>query len=175
MKCPHCGFEFETEIGGLNETELKQANDKVTAMIDAARTKQMRYAHREKIPEQYLALCDAYVEACGKDSDGAYNQEPNKTTLMEWLATLEAWKQARLTPDHIKKAYEQSIGKFPVGRPSALTVTAVAMKSKPTTFTPIPTVQATAEKINHPEEKYVKMPDEVREKLNKLNSKMEIR
>lgn len=141
ITCPYCNREFELQKNSeqpapydLTAEETQQANAKVTAMIDAARTKQANYVNREKIPQPYLAFCDAYVEAVGKDDEGNYLQEPIKKVLFYWIGEFETWTQARLTPEHIKRAYEYATrpeGGFPVSGPGALTKTAIAMKSQP--------------------------------------------
>lgn len=84
-----------------------------------------KYEHREKIPETYLWMADLYNELTG--------QLPTKRVLLDWLQTFEEWKQERLEADHIRLAWQQAsdINKgFPVGRPGALTTTAVSMRSK---------------------------------------------
>lgn len=84
-----------------------------------------RYPNREKIGEPVLWMADLYNELTG--------QEPNKRTLSDWLLTFEDWKTEGLQAEHIQLAWAQSqdINKgFPVGRPGALTVTAIAIKSK---------------------------------------------
>ena len=88
-----------------------------------------RYQNRERIPEMYLWMADLYHELTG--------QEPTKRVLMDWMQTFEEWKQERLQPDHIRAAMLKASepNGFPVGRPGALTVTAVAMKTKMTKTT----------------------------------------
>jgi hypothetical protein len=185
IKCPHCNMEFEQpktseqKSNYLTDKELEQANAKVSDMIASA--KKIKYLNREKIPQPYIDFCDAYVDACGKDNDGMPNQEPTKAQIFDWMSTFEEWTQARLTPDHIREAYTYATrpdGGFPVGRPGALTKTAIAMKSKHGTgkvWTPIPSVTETTKRIEQPEEKYVPMPDSARQALKNLVSKKEIR
>jgi hypothetical protein len=110
---------------GLSEKEIQQANAKVDAMI--ANSKKAKYQNRDKIPEPYLIFADLYNELT--------KQEPTKRSIMEWFSTFEDWKSEGLQPEHIRAAWNYANrpeGGFPVGRPSALTNTAVAMKSKMT-------------------------------------------
>jgi len=97
-------------------------------------TRMKNYTNREKMPEAYLTYCDAYVELCGKDAEGNWNQVPTKRVFMDWMQTFEEWKQEHLKPEHIKAAFlkANSDQGFPVGRPGSLTVTAIAMKTKAT-------------------------------------------
>jgi hypothetical protein len=98
--------------------------------IQAERMK--NYTNRDKMPEAYLVYCDAYVQLCGKDQDGEWNQVPTKRVLMDWMQTFEEWKQEHLKPEHIQAAFikANSDQGFPVGRPGALTTTAIALKTK---------------------------------------------
>jgi hypothetical protein len=111
-----------SSVGGLSEKELGQANAQVDAMI--ANSKKVKYQNRDKMPEPYLMFADLYNELTG--------QEPTKRSIMEWMSTFEDWKAEGLQPEHIRAAWNHANrdGGFPVGRPSALTNTAVAMKSK---------------------------------------------
>lgn len=88
------------------------------------------YQNRERIPEGYLKMCDLYVELCGKDQDGQWNQVPTQRVLSDWLLTFEEWKQERLTPKNIKDAFVEVNAKFGVGRPGALTTSAMQFKTK---------------------------------------------
>jgi hypothetical protein len=92
------------------------------------------YMNRERIPEAYLEYIDLYVRLCGKDQDGNWNQVPTQRVFSDWLQTAEEWKQEHLKPEHITAAFIKANSEqgFPVGRPGALTVTAVAMKTKAT-------------------------------------------
>ena len=109
--------------GGLTEKEVQQANAQVDAMI--ANSRKVKYLNRDKIPEPYLVFADLYNELT--------KQEPTKRSIQEWFMTFEEWKAERLQPEHIRAAWQYANrpeGGFPVGRPGALTNTAVAMKSK---------------------------------------------
>ena len=90
------------------------------------------YTNRERMPEGYLPYCDAYVEMCGKDQDGNWNQIPTKRVFSDWLQTFEEWKQEHLKIEHIQAAFNKANSEqgFPVGRPGALTLTAIALKTK---------------------------------------------
>lgn len=90
------------------------------------------YLNRDRIPESLLLLCDAYVKLCGKDSMGHWNQEPTQRVFSDWLQTFNEWKDAHLTVEHIQAAFNKANSDqgFPVGRPGALTLTAVALKTK---------------------------------------------
>jgi hypothetical protein len=100
--------------------------------IKAVQTR--NYNNRDKMPEGYLLYCDAYVEMCGKDNDGEWNQVPTKRVFMDWMQTFEEWKQEHLKIEHIQAAFAKANSDqgFPVGRPGALTLTAVALKTKAT-------------------------------------------
>lgn len=90
------------------------------------------YTNRDQMPESYLPFCDAYVGMCGKDSDGNWNQVPTKRVFMDWMQTFEEWKQEHLKIEHIQAAFNKANSDqgFPVGRPGALTLTAIALKTK---------------------------------------------
>lgn len=157
-RTPPCGIETQkTEEtqgnpvkGGLSEKEIQQANAKVDAMI--ANSKKVKYQNREKIPEPYLEFADLYHELT--------DQEPTKRVIQDWFLTFEDWKQEGLQPQHIRAAFQHANrpdGGFPVGRPGALTNTAVAMKTKMKVAPPAPhinekevesTIQALEEKWN---------------------------
>lgn len=84
-----------------------------------------KYPHRDRIPEPLLRFTDLYNELTG--------QEPTVRSLSDWISTAEEWKAERLTDESIRAAWRQSqdINKgFHVGRPGALTVTAIAICNK---------------------------------------------
>lgn len=85
-----------------------------------------RYENRDRIPEPLLRYADLYNELTG--------QEPTKRVLTDWIGTFEDWKGEKLEADHIRGAWMQANSErgFPVGRPGALTTTAVGIKSKNT-------------------------------------------
>jgi hypothetical protein len=133
--------------GGLTEKELTDANAQVTAMIDNA--KKVKYENRDKIPEQYLTLCDAYVEVTG--------QKPTKRVLMDWLSAFSDWVGEGLQPQDIRAAHKHATrpdGGFLVGRPGSLTNTAVALKSKAQTSAPQINEGAVVATLDMIEEKY---------------------
>ena len=111
-------------LAGETVTEERLAEVKA---IQAA-----HYINRERIPVTYLEYCNAYVNLCGKDKFGNWNQEPTQRVFSDWLQTFEEWKQAHLQPEHIQAAFVKANSDqgFPVGRPGALTVTAIALKTK---------------------------------------------
>lgn len=118
---------------GLSEKDLEKANQAVDFILGLE--KKVKYPNRDKLAfsEDYLKYADLYVELCGKDADGHYNQVPTKRVLLDWMQTFEEWKQENLKPEHIRAAYEHATrpeGGWPVGRPGSLTNTAVAFKSK---------------------------------------------
>jgi hypothetical protein len=115
---------------GLSKTDLQNANRLMDAIL--ANAKKETYPNRDRIPESYLPYCDFYVEMVGKDPDGHFIQVPTQRVITDWIMTFEEWKQERLTREHIRAAWEHANrdGGFPVGRPGALTKTAVAMKTK---------------------------------------------
>lgn len=118
-----------SSMGGLSEKDYANANAQVTAMIENA--KKVKYENRDKIPEPYLPLCDAYVELT--------KQAPTKRVLMDWLSAFSDWISEGLQPAHIRAAYQHANrpdGGFLVGRPGSLTNTAVALRSKSQTSAP---------------------------------------
>ena len=104
---------------------LIASGQKVTQeRVDAIQEKQ-KYKGRERVPEHLLKYTDLYNELTG--------QEP--INLSDWILTAEEWKTAKLLPEHIRTAWNMANsdrGGFPVGRPGALTVSAIAAKSKMT-------------------------------------------
>jgi hypothetical protein len=152
---------------GLTEKEKEQANAKVAAMIDNA--KKVKYENRDKVPEQYLPLCDAYVELTG--------QKPTKRVLMDWLSAFSDWIGEGLQPKDIRVAYQHATrpdGGFLVGRPGSLTNTAVALRSKAQTSAPQINEGAVTATMDMLEEKYglnkeyVPAPDWVHERVREI-------
>lgn len=104
---------------------LMQSSAPITQQqMDAINKKPEAYENRERIPEPLLEYADLYHELTG--------QEPTKRTFTDWLDTFYAWKDEKLQEEHIRMAWAQAQSDkgFTVGRPGALTVTAVGMKSK---------------------------------------------
>jgi hypothetical protein len=104
---------------------LMQSDDKITQQqLDAINKQPNNYENRERIPEPLLVYADLYHELTG--------QEPTKRTFTDFVDTFWAWKDEKLQPDHIRMAWAQAQSDkgFTVGRPGALTVTAIGMKSK---------------------------------------------
>ena len=120
MICPNCGHEFT--VGGLTDKQLAQANAKVDAMLGASL--KMKYPHRDKIPDQYLGLCDVYCEATG--------QHPTKRELNLWLMDFSDLMDANVTPALLRQAWEysQKEARFIVSHPGALLKTAVGLRSQ---------------------------------------------
>lgn len=121
----------------LNSVEAFIMADQPVTEADAERIQKIQaenYLNRDRIPEALLPLCDAYVKMCGKDAMGQWNQEPTQRVLSDWLLTFNEMRDAHLTSEHIQAAFikANSDQGFPVGRPGALTVTAIAMKTKAT-------------------------------------------
>lgn len=153
-------------MGGLSEKELSQANGKVTAIIEAARTKS--YQNRDKIPEPLMAYADLYNKLTG--------QEPTKRVLSDWLLTFSEWQAEGLQLHHIEFAYKYACrpeGGFLVARPASLTNTAVAMKSKAhaVSATNRSSVEATQQYLAERDEqmKHVLPPAKVAEKIKELS------
>ena len=117
---------------------LIATNQEVTQeKLDAAKNAQ-RYQNREKIEERFLWMADLYNELTG--------QEPTSRSFTDWASTFEDWKQEGLQPEHIRAAWVSSNdekGGFFVGRPGALTVVALSIKSK-TTKSAVPQINAEA-------------------------------
>lgn len=124
--------DLKTPLSVLSKKDYEQVNAKVDAMIENA-TKPKKYDNRDKMPETYWTYSDLYHELTG--------QPLTKRVLLDWMATFEDWKQEGLQPEHIRAAWQHANrpeGGFMVGRPGALTVTAVAMKSKMIAAPPAP-------------------------------------
>jgi hypothetical protein len=115
MKQRLAGAPMPLEVLMLNSAPITQQQ------LDAING---TYENRERIPEPLLAYADLYHELTG--------QEPTKRTFTDWLDTFYAWKDEKLQEQHIRLAWAQAQSDkgFTVGRPGALTVTAVGMKSK---------------------------------------------
>jgi len=133
--------------------------------LDAISKNKNDYENRERIPEPLLVYADLYHELTG--------QEPTNRSFSDWVDTFEAWRGEKLHPDNIRMAWAQAQSDkgFPVGRPGALTITAVGMKSKAKPA--LPTINTEAiertqdiieEKIKL-EDKFVPQPDDLRAAL----------
>ena len=133
--------------------------------LDAINNKPDNYENRERIPEPLLVYADLYHELTG--------QEPTKRTYTDWLDTMWMWKEEKLQPDNIRQAWAQAQSDkgFTVGRPGALTITAIGMKSKAKPALPslnterIEQTKAIIEERTAAENTYVPMPEDVRERL----------
>ena len=163
---------IQPSVGGLSEKEIQQANAKVTSIIE--NQKKFKYANRDKIPETLLPFSDVYNELTG--------QEPTKRVIQDWLMAFSEWQSEGLRVEHIREAYKYANrpeGGFMVARPGSLTNTAVAMKSKmgikykKQEKEVVATNKFIEERIEQ-QNKFVPMPDSVRERLGKLTKKMEI-
>ena len=86
--------------------------------------KNQKYKNRDKLPEYHLWRADLYNELT--------EQEPHNHVLADWIQTFDMWQAEAFQPEHIKAAWQHANGDhgFFVGRPSALTSTARAMKSR---------------------------------------------
>lgn len=125
---------LNTELKALKERTIALPLDwqiavgqQVTEENLEAAKKAQRYANRENMPESYLPFADLYNELTG--------QEPTKRVIQDWMMTFEEWKQEKLLHEHIRAAWLQANEPdkgFTVGRPGALTVTAVGIKSRMT-------------------------------------------
>ena len=145
---------------------LMQSDAPVTnEQLDAINNKPEGYENRERIPEPLLGYADLYHELTG--------QEPTRRTFTDWLDTMWMWKEEKLQPDNIRMAWAQAQSDkgFTVGRPGALTVTAIGMKSKAKPALPelnterIEKTTALIEERKAAESTYVPMPDDVRDRL----------
>lgn len=99
--------------GEITQEELNEA------------AKMQKYQNRDLMPEPYLRFSDLYHELTG--------QELTKRVINDWMMTFESWKQEKLTEDNIRAAFNKSNdinSGFPVGRPGALTTTALDLKTK---------------------------------------------
>ena len=108
-----------TSLDWLIASGQSVTEETVQRVIDA-----QKYKNREKIPEYHLWRADLYNELT--------EQEPLNHVLSDWLQTFDTWQAEAFQPEHIKAAWEHANSErgFFVGRPSALTSTARAMKSK---------------------------------------------
>lgn len=145
---------------------LMMSNDKITEKQVNAIIEQQRYSNRERVPEALRGFSDLYNELT--------KQEPTKQDLTDWIATFEDWKDKKLDESCIRMAWAQSKDDrkgFTVGRPGALTITAVGMKSKnQPAMTTINTerIEQTQKIIEEKvklESTFVPMPDDVRARL----------
>ena len=82
------------------------------------------YENRDRIPEPLLAYADLYHELT--------KQKPTLRAVSDWIKAFEEWKEEELEREDIIAAWNQARGErgFMVGRPGALTITAIAAKSK---------------------------------------------
>jgi len=94
----------------ITQTQLDALNDTTN------------YSGRERIPEVLLPFADLYHELTG--------QECTKRSFTDWVDTFWIWKDEKLQLDDIRMAWAESKDRFVVGRPGALTITAVGCKSK---------------------------------------------
>lgn len=140
---------------------LIQSGDKITqGQLDAINNNNRAYLNRERIPEPLLGYADLYHELTG--------QEPTNRTFADWVDTFTAWKDEKIHFNNIRMAWAQAqSGKgFTVGRPGALTITAVGMKSKAKPALPTINTEAIERTQKIIEEKakieFVPMPDDVR-------------
>lgn len=94
--------------------------------VDAIKARlPMNYLHREEIPESIRPYADIYHQLTG--------QEPTKRSFTDWVDTFWMWKDEKIQLDDIRAAWAQAQDPnkgFTVGRPGALTITAVGMRSK---------------------------------------------
>jgi hypothetical protein len=162
---------MKTKLAGTPlplEYLLMQDGPVTQGQVDAIVTAQ-KYEHRERIPEALRMFADLYNELTG--------QQPTKTDLSDWIATFEDWKNRTLTPDSIRMAWMQSKderGGFTVGRPGALTVTAIGMKSKAMPAIAsinINAVKRTQEFIKEKEVVSVGIPEAERERMRQWKVK----
>lgn len=128
------------------------------------------YQHRDRIPEVLLPFLDLYHELTG--------QEPTKTTVTDWIATGWDWKERKLDEDSIRMAWAQAQDVnhgYTVGRPGALTITAVGMKSKAKIAQPVRSTAQLEQTQNLIAErdaiKYVPMPENVRRQFEEKRRK----
>ena len=140
--------------------------------LDAINNKPNNYENRERIPEALLTYADLYHELTG--------QEPTKRTFTDWIDTFWQWKDEKLQPDNIRMAWAQAQSDkgFTVGRPGALTVTAVGMKSKAKPALPalntaaIERTQELIEEKAKVELKTVGIPEQERERMRQWKAKL---
>ena len=110
----------------LNESEknsiskaISSANKTVSAVIEQAKNE--KWPFREKFPEQYRDLLDAFVEETGI--------KPVKAQVNDWMATASDWMEAGAKPQDVRQACEEAkpnergYGGFKVNRPGSLLTT----------------------------------------------------
>jgi hypothetical protein len=144
-----------------SEVDYEQAAAKVDAMVENARRD--TYANRDKIPEPYLPLADAYHNLTG--------QEPTKRVLHDWLQTFSEWQSEGIQSKHVQQAFKESTGRFVVARPGSLTNTAAAFKAKARLTSERAAEEERASQLESEirEQKIaraVPMPDDVRRRLD---------
>lgn len=111
--------EITTEITSLSEKSLQQANDKVTAIIEA--NKQASDKSWSKIPEPFQDFGKAFCESTGL----IYS----KKVSMDWISTISDWMQAGFVPIDIKKAVNECIAaNMDISRPGSITWKLNALK-----------------------------------------------
>jgi len=84
-----------------------------------------KYPNRSRVPEQYVAYADWYVEATGQELTGR--------VFKDWIATFSEWQAEGLSLDDLRAAYAHATrpdGGFTVVRPASLTATAAAKKGQ---------------------------------------------
>lgn len=103
---------------------LIASGQEITEEVAQQVVSSQKYKNRDKIPEYHLWRADLYNELT--------DQEPLNHVYPDWIQTFDTWQAEAFQPEHIKAAWEHASGDhgFFVGRPSALTSTARAMKSK---------------------------------------------
>ena len=128
------------------------------------------YPNRERIPEPLRMYADLYHELT--------EQEPTKQDASDWIDTFETWKAKKIDPDSIRMAWAQAQDVnhgFTVGRPGALTITAVGMKSKAKIAQPVRSTAQLEQTQNLIAErdaiKYVPMPENVRRQFEEKRRK----
>jgi len=145
---------------------LMQSDAAITQEHIEAINKAVSYDHREDLPEAIRPYLDLYHQLTG--------QEPTKRSFTDWVDTGWTWKDERLQPDDIRAAWAQAQEPnkgFTVGRPGALTVTAIGMKSKSKpaivgiNSQAVGKTQALIQERKAAESSYIPMPDDVRERL----------
>jgi hypothetical protein len=147
--------------GRLSQTQQAQVDAQVSAMI--ANGSKVIYPNREKIPESYLSYADTYHDLTG--------QEPTKRVLHDWLATFSDWASEGVQPQHLRRAYQESVGRFVVLRPGSLTNMAAACRARERLRSARPRdevreTQLLLAQTDRDKARAVPMPEELRQRMD---------
>jgi hypothetical protein len=123
-KAPNINRNTETTHRLQQEGALfENANRTMDAILENEKNK--RYPNRDKIPPEYLGLCDTYNALTG--------QEPSKRVLVDWLGTFAEMVTEGIGADDLTAAHAMLTNRkdpILIARPGSLTNTAAAIRAK---------------------------------------------